>query len=295
MSLPKVSIVIPSYKAVHFEACLRSAIGQSYLNTEILVSDNCPTEDIRDICDRFPGVIYQRSSVLREDNVLSALYSGKGVYIKPLFDDDILHPFCIERMVAAMQMSPNYQLAFSATQVIDSDNQRTEVRRPYTVSGSMSARDMQRSMALGMRNFVGEFTSIMFRRDTLWAIGWHKLFHLGRHDFTRGLADLVAYINLAQGGQAFYIDEELSYFRQDPRLESNSNYNSNPHFGNCFSDYIDLLWVSHEDGVISSDELRMMQPQVNDIAARLGGVFPQMAPAQQRYLDYLAALPPQQA
>ena len=88
MSLPKVSIVIPSYKAVHFEACLRSAIGQSYLNTEILVSDNCPTEDIKEICARFPGVIYQRSSVLREDNVLSALYSGKGVYIKPLFDDD---------------------------------------------------------------------------------------------------------------------------------------------------------------------------------------------------------------
>lgn len=291
MTYPKVSIVIPSYKAIHFEACLRSAIGQSYLNTEILVSDNCPTEDIRDICARFPGVIYQRNSVTREDNVLSSLYSGKGVYIKPLFDDDILHPFCIERMVAAMQMDSNTRLVFSATQVINSDNQRTETRRPYEASGNISARDMQRSMALGMRNFVGEFTSIMFRRETLWNISWKDLFRLGTHDFTRGLSDLVSYINLAKGGNAFYIDEELSYFRHDQRLQSNSNPASNPHFGNCFSDYIDLLVVSHQDDIISRAELLAMDQQVAVITVQLGNVFPQMGQARQRYLDYCAALP----
>jgi glycosyltransferase involved in cell wall biosynthesis len=290
MSLPKVSIVIPSYKAAHFEACLRSAIGQTYLNTEILVSDNCPTDDIQDICARFPGVIYQRNTVIREDNVLSALYSGKGHYIKPLFDDDILHPFCVERMVAAMQMDPRYQLAFSATQVINSDNERVETRRPYEATGSLDARDMHRSMALGMRNFVGEFTSIMFRRDKLWAIGWHDLFRIGRHDFTHGLADLAAYINLAAGGAAFYIDEELSYFRRDPRLESNSNIQSNPNFGYCFSDYIDLLVVSHEAGVISTAELLALDEQVAQVTARLTPVFTQMPPARQRYLDYAAAL-----
>lgn len=291
MSHPKVSIVIPSYKAIHFEACLRSAIGQTYLNTEILVSDNCPTEDIRDICARFPGVIYQRNSVIREDNVLSSLYSGKGVYIKPLFDDDILHPFCIERMVAALQMDERHQLAFSATQVINSDNERTETRRPYEASGNISSRDMHRSMALGMRNFVGEFTSIMFRRETLWNIAPKDLFRIGSHDFTKGLADLAAYINLARGGNAFYIDEELSYFRHDQRLQSNSNPNANPNFGNCFSDYIDLLVVSHEEGIISREELLSMDQQVAVITVQLGNVFPQMARSRQRYLDYIGALP----
>lgn len=291
MSYPKVSIVIPSYKAIHFEACLRSAIGQSYLNTEILVSDNCPTEEIRDICARFPGVIYQRNSVIREDNVLSALYSGKGVFIKPLFDDDILHPFCIERMVAAMQMDPKHQLVFSATQVINSDNERTETRRPYEASGSIAARDMYRSMALGMRNFVGEFTSIMFRREKLWDIGWKDLFRIGTHDFTKGLADLATYINLARGGNAFYIDEELSYFRHDQRLQSNSNPAANPNFGNCFSDYIDLLVVAHQEAIISRDELLAMDQQVAVITVQLGNVFPQMGQSRQRYLDYIAALP----
>lgn len=290
MSFPKVSIVIPSYKAEHFEQCLRSAIGQTYPNTEILVSDNCPSDAIEKICARFPGVIYQRNSVVREHNVLSSIYSGKGVYIKPLFDDDILHPFCVERMVAAMQGRDDVQLVFSASQVIDASNMRTETRRPYEVSGSLTGRDLHRSMVLAMRNVVGEFSTIMFRREKLWQIGWQQLFRVGSHDCTRGLADIAAYLNLTADGAAFYIDEELSYFRQDQRLQSNSNYYANPNFGYCFSDYIDLLPASYELGVISRDELLGSQDMVAGAQARLRDVFSQVVQSYARYQDYLASL-----
>jgi glycosyltransferase involved in cell wall biosynthesis len=292
MSFPLVSIVIPSYKPGHFEMCLRSAIGQTYPNIEILVSDNCPTDAIKEICAKYPQVIYQRNPHLNEKNIMSSFFSGKGHFIKPLFDDDLLHPFCVERMVATMNMDPGIQLVFSATQVINADNLRTETRRPYTFSGSLPGLQLQRSMALGMCNFVGEFTSIMVRRDRLWDIGWKDLFCMGGRDFTFGLSDIIAYCNLVKDGAAFYIDEELSYFRHDQRLMSNSNPASNPNFGNCFSDYIDLLVVSHMGGVISADELRGMGPQVDAVTARLTGVFTQMAPAQARYQDYVAALEP---
>ncbi len=291
MALPKVSIVIPSYKAGHFEQCLKSAIGQTYPHTEILVSDNCPTEDIRDICARYPQAIYQRNSVVRDKNVISAFYSGKGALIKPLFDDDILHPFCVERMVAVMVQRPDVELVFSSSQVINADNERTELRRPYEASGALLGRDMHRSMALGMRNFVGEFTSIMFRREKLWDIGWKRLFMIGQHDFTFGLADVAAYCNLAAGASVFYIDEELSYFRRDQRVLSNSNPNSNPDFGNCFSDYLDLLIVSHQDGVISTEEILGMREAVAGVAIQLSGVFDQIVRANQRYLKYIDGLP----
>jgi len=289
MSLPLVSIVIPSYKPAHFEACLKSALGQSYPNIEIMVSDNCPTGAIKEICARYTGhLIYQRNSALREQNVLTALFGAKGQLIKPLFDDDVLHPFCVERMVATMNMDPAIQLVFSSSQVINVDNERTELRRPYQASGSMDARDMQRSMVLGMRNFIGEFTSIMFRRERLWEVGRH-LFHYHQHDCTLGLADVAAYFNLARDGKVFYIDEELTYFRHDQRLESNSNINSNPNFGYCFSDYIDLLIESCDIGMVAPEELAAMQPTVDDVAARLSGVFPMVARSQQRYHQVLAA------
>lgn len=292
MSLPKVSIIIPSYKPQHFEMCLRSAVGQSYLNTEILVSDNCPTEEIRDICARYAhnGVIYQRSTVYREQNVNAALAGAKGDYIKPLFDDDLLHPFCIERMVAAMQPRPEVELVFSASQVINSDNERIETRRPYEASGTLSGLDVHRRVTLGMENFIGEFTTVMFRRQTMWDIGLHRMFKMGDHDFLTGLADLIAYLNLTKNGSMFYIDEELTYFRKDPRLQSNSNPTSNPFFGNCFSDYIDLLRVSLDAEAINADEYRSMHPQVDAVFLRLNNLFPQVGEARERYLAKLAKL-----
>ncbi|MYM29579.1 glycosyltransferase [Duganella sp. CY15W] len=292
MSYPKVSIIIPSYKPQHFEMCLRSAIGQTYLNTEILVSDNCPTEEIRDICARYAhnGVIYQRSSVYREQNVNAALAGAKGEYVKPLFDDDLLHPFCLERMVAAMQPRPEVELVFSASQVINSDNERTETRRPYEASGTLSGLDVQRRVTLGMENFIGEFTTVMFRRQTMWNVGLHNLYKMGDHDFLTGLADLIAYLNLTKNASMFYIDEELTYFRKDQRLQSNSNPASNPFFGNCFSDYIDLLRVSLDADTISRDEYRSMNPQVDAVFLRLNNIFPQVGEARERYLAKLAKL-----
>lgn len=291
MTLPIVSIVIPSYKPAHFEACLSSAVGQTYRHTEILVSDNCPTEEIRDICRKFPDVIYQRNPITGASNALTTLFAGRGQLIKPLFDDDILHPFCVERMVATMLAEPSVELVFSASQVIDIDNQRTETRRPYQFNGHMTGAAMQQQMALGMRNFVGEFSSVMFRRETLWNIGWKELYRLPGHDYTLGLADVAAYCNLARNGHVFYIDEELSYFRYDLRLQSNSNPHANPHFANCFSDYIDLLVSSHMQGVISDAELWDQDYQVAALAVRLGNLFPQMYEARQRYLDYRASRP----
>lgn len=288
--LPLVSIVIPSYKPAHFEQCLKSAIGQTYPNIEILVSDNCPSDEIKDICKKYSNVIYQHCSVIRVDNVISALFSGKGKYIKPLFDDDILHPFCVERMVSVMMMQEDVELVFSASQVININNQRTEARRPYTVNGSLTADNMQRSMALEFRNFIGEFTSIMFKRQKIWNIGWRDLFKIAHHDFTRGLADVAFYCNVARGGSAFYIDEELSYFRRDQSLMSNSNISSNPDFGFCFSDYIDLAIVSHKTSLVSTEELVGLKDQVRGVVASLREVFYQMDDANDRYLNYIKDL-----
>jgi glycosyltransferase involved in cell wall biosynthesis len=290
MALPKVSIVIPSYKPLHFEQCLRSAIGQTYPNTEILVSDNCPTEEIRDICKRFPDVIYQRCAVIRDGNIHAAFYSGKGTYIKPLFDDDILHPFCVERMVAAMEAHRSVQMVFSVSQVIDTDNLRVETRRAFEATGSMPGLQLHRNMVLGMRNFIGEFSTVMFTREKLWQIGHHNLFKVGGHDCTRGLSDVASYCNLVEGGDVFYIDEELSYFRRDPRLQSESNPTVNKNFGYCFSDYFELLMASHRIGVVSTEELLGAHDQVQGAWLRLRDLFFQVEDSYQRYLSYCAAV-----
>lgn len=290
MPLPKVSIVIPSYKVEHFEQCLRSALGQTYLETEILVSDNCPTDDIRAICARFPQVIYQRNVATREQNVLTSLYGAKGQFIKPLFDDDLLHPFCIERMVKAAMEADDINLVFSASQVIDVDNGRVQARRPFTATGALPGSELHKILSIGTVNVVGEFSSILIRREALWRVAPARLFWLGEHDFSLGLADAAAYCNLVAGARAVYIDEELSYFRRDPRLPSNSNPASNPNLGYCYADGIELMAETHRLGVINDDELLATEERVTAMHANSSPVYPQVSAAYGRYRDYLARI-----
>lgn len=286
LSLPRVTIVIPAYKPAHFEQCLRSAIGQTYPSVEICVSDNCPTDEIRTICARFPMVIYQRNVAIREQNVLTAMYAAKGHYVKPLFDDDLLHPFCVERMVQAAEAQPDAGFVFSASTIIDVENLRLQERRPFTGAGVVPGRDLQRMLTIGMVNVIGEFTSILIRREALWRIAPARLFWFGEHDCSLGLADAVAYCNLVQGGCAYYLDEELSYFRRDPRLESNSNAAANPNIGYCYSDGIDIIVQSHRLGVITTEELLGTEDAIARSAERDRN-FAQVREAYVRYVDYV--------
>lgn len=255
MSLPLVSIVIPSYKPAFFEQCLCSAIRQTYPNIEILVSDNCPSEEIRDICAKYSGVQYQRSPVFRHENVLASFLSGTGTFIKPLFDDDLLHHLCVERMVDCMLNVDNVELVYSASCVIDATNQRIEDRQPFPQSGSLSGHELEQYMATNFYNPVGECSTILFKRETLLSLGTDRIFCYGETDCTRGLGDVVLWWKLARRGLAYYLDEELSYFRQDKTLESNSNQLTNPDYSYCLSDWIDLLIESHRAGITSTEAL----------------------------------------
>lgn len=290
MTQALVSVLIPSYKAAHFEQCLRSALGQTYQNLEILVSDNCPTEDIRDICRKFPQVIYQRNPEQGSGNVISSVFSGKGTYLKPLFDDDLLHPFCIERMVKAMDQHPEIELVFSASQVIDADNLRLQTRRPFPASGMMPGAQLYRMLAMGPVNVVGELSSIMFRRRRLWDIGAADIFTLADHNFGLGLADVAFYCNLSRNAQAYYIDEELSYFRRDPRHASNSNPATNANYGLCMSDGIDLALCAHREKTMSTEDLLVSRASIDRLMAEAGHQFAQLPPAHRRFQAYLAQL-----
>jgi len=292
MTKPLVSITIPAYKPAHFEASLRSAIAQSYPNIEILVSDNCPSEAIHEICQRFPQVQYRRNPHTGVANVAASLMAGQGDFIKPLFDDDILHPFCVERMVQAMQLSPAIELVFSASAIIDGQNMRQQERRPFQQHGMVDGRQLYRWLAMGPVNVIGELTSILLRRATLQALGQDGLFRIGEHDFALGLADAALYCLVLRDRQGYYVDEELTYFRRDAAHASNSNPAANPHYGRCLSDGIDLLLAGYHQQVLSGADLLASQATVTTLARDAGAAYPQVLAAYQRYLLTLAQLPP---
>lgn len=276
MSLPLVTISIPAYKPEFFDVALKSAIGQSYSNIEIIVSDDCPDDRIANICSKYNNITYERHAKGGHMNQLDILYLGSGQFMKPLFDDDVLHPFCVERMVNSLLANSEASFCFSASAVIDGSNQISNKRRPFQQSGIISGENIKTGLIKSIRNFIGEFSTIMIRRDVLNHIPKEHLFSHWGTDFSNGLADVACYLNLATNNFSTYLDEELSYFRKDPKLSSNSNFSVNDNFIFCITHWIDFLILGSRNGFITKSEAYEALPRVRAMINSWIKVYPSL-------------------
>ncbi len=93
--LPKVSIMIPTYNQAHvIERCVESALGQDYPNLEVVVSDDCSTDDTELVLRKYSSYknfIYTRNSINlgRVGNYRNTLYDKvSGEWVVNLDGDD---------------------------------------------------------------------------------------------------------------------------------------------------------------------------------------------------------------
>jgi glycosyltransferase involved in cell wall biosynthesis len=225
---PLISILIPSYKPRHFEIALTSALAQTWENKEIIVSDDCPSAAIAEICARYPGIKYSRNpNPGAQNNALRLIGLAQGEFVKFLLDDDLLHPLCIGQMAAAFASVPSATLVFSPRDLIDADNRVIQRPRAFQVKDPVTvipgAQLLHRCIADAL-NHVGELTTVMMRkRDIVDAAGRPTLFEF-HGTAVAGLGDMSAWINLCERGDAIYFAEPLSYFRMHPDANTSTTH-----------------------------------------------------------------------
>jgi glycosyltransferase involved in cell wall biosynthesis len=95
---PLVSIAIPTYNRANsfLKESLKSAINQTYENIEIIISDNCSTDNTEAVVSSFNDkrISYFRQTVNigAANNSNFCLRQAKGVYFTQLHDDDLIDP-----------------------------------------------------------------------------------------------------------------------------------------------------------------------------------------------------------
>ena len=117
---PLVSILVPTYnRELFIEACIRSALAQTYTNIEVVVVDNCSTDQTLAICQRLAQEDYRVKVFQNAENIgpvrnwARCAELATGEYAKVLFSDDVLLPQCVEQLVKAIQQ-PGVGLAYCA-------------------------------------------------------------------------------------------------------------------------------------------------------------------------------------
>jgi glycosyltransferase involved in cell wall biosynthesis len=105
MGFPKVTIAIPTLNRVgYLRLALESALGQSYGNIEVVVSNNASTDDtasyLASCNDPRLRVLQQTKLLPMAENWNACVAAATGEYFLLLSDDDLLEPDAIQELVA---------------------------------------------------------------------------------------------------------------------------------------------------------------------------------------------------
>ncbi|WP_175651318.1 glycosyltransferase [Pseudomonas sp. Marseille-P9899] len=220
---PLVSIVMPTYRTTFLHQALESALNQTYRNLEILICDDCPTDAIKEIAAEYgqfdSRIRYVRNPDAGKDigrlNHLLCLKESRGEFIKFLNDDDLLDLECVERMIKSFTDYPDISLVTSKRQRIDEHNAPlpdiAATRAPVASDSMIEGLSLGTALMQSYLNFVGEPTTVMFRREDM--IDVTPDFLSVDEQPIPWAPDVAIFINLALKGNTVYLIEPLSSFR----------------------------------------------------------------------------------
>ncbi len=257
-----VSIIIPTHRAEHFRNALRCAQAQTHTEIEILVSDNSESEQIHALCRQHPEVRYRRNvDGIAASNIAEPLLMARGEFVKYLFDDDLLYPHCVSTMLGHLGRLPaaaraEVVLITSARHVIDGDSVaygeiRQEALKASTV---IPGQEALRQLIVGQSNFIGEFSSVLFRRDAVHLAHAGELYDAFGANYPIGLIDVPLYARLLSVGSLLYIPQALSAFRLHDA--GGSTAHANPLFHFAVSDWFRLVEGAVACGLLDPGQAR---------------------------------------
>jgi glycosyltransferase involved in cell wall biosynthesis len=125
IQLGLVSVIVASYNhAEYLEQRMESLINQTYKNLEILVIDDCSTDNSAEVLQRYQSDI-RVQLILRDENTGWVGVSNQGVELSSgefvIFAncDDTCDPYLIERLVHGLTFNVTAGVTFSRSLMID--------------------------------------------------------------------------------------------------------------------------------------------------------------------------------
>jgi glycosyltransferase involved in cell wall biosynthesis len=186
MRNPLVSVIVPCYNSAAFlEEALRSALGQSYPEVEVVVVDDGSTDSSAEIARQFPvRYIRQENRGLSEARN-AGIRESKGSYLVFLDADDRLKPRAIETGLDALALRPDCALTVGDHVFIAADSS-------YLADSAKERHLHYHYEALLKSNFIEMISSVLFRRSIFDEVG-------GFDATLRVAEDYELYLRIARG------------------------------------------------------------------------------------------------
>src|SRR5258708_7238351 len=132
MFSPLVSVILTVFEREEFlQSAIEGALAQTFLNYEIIVTDDSNRASLRQICESFQAGdrLRYRSNLKQLGaplNIRAAIEEAKGKYVAILNDDDYWEPTFLEKLAAPLEESPDRVIAFSDHWIVRDDGRVDE-------------------------------------------------------------------------------------------------------------------------------------------------------------------------
>jgi len=213
MSAPEISFCVPVFNATGtIERCLQAVLAQSVPSREILVVDNCSTDDTaakaREILRDVPGtqVVVNDQNLGRIENWNRCLELAAGRYIKFALANDVLLPGSAEMLLREARRHPDAVMMCSRPRFVTEIPATLETVPTNPATKTYAPQEMLRHFCAVGQNDTGSLNGILMNGETVRRAGLKY-----RPDLPF-FADLYHAIELSGHGPVVYIDAESHLF-----------------------------------------------------------------------------------
>lgn len=237
--MPLISICIPTYNgAAYLQEALDSVLAQTYKNIEVIVSDDASQDPTLQLVEQFkekvdfPVRICKHTPAGIGANWNHCVQKAKGKYIKFLFQDDVLKPTCIEKMVALALQHKNVGLVYCKREIIAQEdnkftknwinkfkNLHTHWEALKVNTGVLSGKDYLKDVKLldAPQNKIGEPPAVLLHKNVFKKVGYFNT-------QLKQALDIEYWYRLLPYFDIAFIDEPLVKFRLHSQQASQVNF-----------------------------------------------------------------------
>lgn len=245
---PFVTVIVPNYNhALYLRERLDSIYNQTYQNFEVILLDDCSTDNSREILSEYAARYPDRTRCdFNKENIGHAnlqwdkgIRQAKGKYIWIAESDDWCELDFLEKLLPKMEQQ-SVMIAF-ARSVFMTEGKKTwsteeylhdmpfKWDKPFTMTGYEA---VQKGFAI--KNFIPNVSSAIFRN-----IGELPEEVMNIWKDIRLCGDWIFYLYLVKGGAFSYTNETTNYYRIHPastslKIQKTSEYYQESEIVSCY-------------------------------------------------------------
>lgn len=207
---PLVTVICLCYNHEKFVIeSLNSVLNQSYPNIELLIADDCSTDNSVKVIENWllehPDIQFKANKInLGNTKTFNSLFKlSKGELIIDLAADDVLEKDCVLKQVQAFRENKDVAIVYGNMELISENNMHLGYYYPVDSSQKTIIKPASGDIYLAMLSQSSKICSVtsMTKRSILE--------ELGGYDETLGFEDLDIWIRTSRKYPFYFIDEIL--------------------------------------------------------------------------------------